>query len=46
MADNGHEHGSMDITTQQETFAGFVNFTVKTVGVIIVLVVLLALWGA
>ncbi|EIE50363.1 aa3-type cytochrome c oxidase subunit IV [Salipiger aestuarii] len=46
MAEHEHEHGSMDITTQQETFAGFVNFTIKTVGVIFVLVVILALWGA
>lgn len=41
-----HEQGSMDITAQEQTFAGFVNFTIKTVGVIFVLVLLLALWGA
>lgn len=41
-----HEHGTMDITVQEKTFAGFISFTIKTLVVIFVLVVLLALWGA
>lgn len=41
-----HKHGSMDITDQEKTFSGFINFTIKTVIVILVAVVLLALIGA
>lgn len=41
-----HKHGSMDITTQEKTFAGFINFTIKAVIVILVLVVLMAMWNA
>ncbi|SFE83537.1 aa3-type cytochrome c oxidase subunit IV [Roseivivax sediminis] len=41
-----HKHGEMDITTQKKTFDGFVTFTVRSVVVIAVLVVLLALVGA
>lgn len=41
-----HQHGSMDITVQEKTFAGFINFVIKSIGVIFVIVVLLALWGA
>ena len=41
-----HKHGEMDITTQEKTFAGFINFTIKTVVVILVLVVLLAIFNA
>lgn len=42
MAD--HEHGSMDVTTQEKTFAGFMSFSTKTVIVILVLLVLMALF--
>ncbi|APX22432.1 MAG: aa3-type cytochrome c oxidase subunit IV [Rhodobacteraceae bacterium] len=40
-----HKHGSMDITEQEKTFNGFVTFTIRTVVVILVLVVLLAMWN-
>lgn len=38
-----HKHGSMDITTQEETFNGFVTFVTRSVVVIIVALILLAL---
>lgn len=41
-----HKHGSMDITDQEKTFEGFITFTIKTVVVILVLVVLMAMWNA
>lgn len=41
MAD--HKHGEMDIKVQEETFAGFMRFTVRTVIVILVALVLLAM---
>ncbi len=41
-----HKHGSMDIETQEKTFAGFLNFVTKTVIVILCLVVLLAIFNA
>lgn len=40
-----HKHGSMDIKDQEKTFEGFINFTIKTVMVILVMVVLLAMWN-
>ena len=47
MADDAqeHEHGTMDITVQEETFEGFMNFTVKTVIGILIFLVFLALIG-
>ena len=41
-----HKHGEMDIKVQEETFDGFVKFTVRTVIVILVALVLLALINA
>ena len=41
MAD--HEHGSMDISVQEKTFAGFITFTVRATIIILVALVLLAL---
>lgn len=41
-----HKHGSMDITVQEKTFNGFITFTIRTVIVILVAVVLLALINA
>lgn len=41
-----HRHGSMDITTQEKTFEGFINFTVRSVVVILALVILLAIFNA
>lgn len=41
-----HEHGSMDITTQQETFDGFVKFAIRTTYVIIGVLIFMALANA
>ncbi|WP_425040279.1 aa3-type cytochrome c oxidase subunit IV [Primorskyibacter sp. S187A] len=41
-----HKHGEMDISVQEKTFNGFINFTIKSVVVILIAVVLLALIGA
>jgi hypothetical protein len=38
-----HKHGSMDTTAHEKTFAGFINFTIRTVVVILVALVLLAM---
>jgi hypothetical protein len=38
-----HKHGEMDITVQERTFGGFVTFVVRTVIVIIVALILLAM---
>lgn len=43
MAEQEHEHGSMDIKTQEKTFAGFVKFTTYSVIGIIIFLILLAL---
>lgn len=42
MAD--HKHGEMETETQEQTFAGFMSFTTKTVIAIIVLLVLMAIF--
>lgn len=42
MADNQHEHGSMDIKVQKETFEKFVNITIQSV--IWIFVALIALY--
>lgn len=44
MAD--HKHGSMDTKVQEDTYNGFISFVTKTVVVIIVAVILLALINA
>ncbi len=41
-----HEHGSMDISAQEKTFAGFVTFLTRSVIFIIVALILLAIVGA
>ncbi len=38
-----HTHGSMDITTHEKTFAGFVTWVTRTIVAIIVALILLAL---
>lgn len=43
MADQEHEHGSMDIEVQEKTFDGFVKFTTWSVVGILVFLVFLAL---
>ena len=42
MAD--HEHGKMDISVQEKTFDGFVNFTKWSIIAIIVTLVLMAMF--
>lgn len=44
MAD--YKHGEMDISVQEKTFDGFVQFTIRSVVVIIVVLILLAIFGA
>ena len=39
-----HKHGSMDITEQEKTFAGFVTFTKWTVIVIVAILVFMAIF--
>lgn len=41
-----HKHGSMDITTQEKAFEGFINFTIRTVIVILFLVILMAIFNS
>jgi len=41
-----YEHGKMDITVQEQTFAGAMKFATRTVIVILVIVVFLALANA
>jgi len=41
MAESKHEHGKMDITTQEKTFAGFVKATTWSIIAIIVFLVFL-----
>ncbi|MEL6585072.1 MAG: aa3-type cytochrome c oxidase subunit IV [Pseudomonadota bacterium] len=43
MADD-HKPGSMDVTEQEKTFAGFVTFTKWTVIVIIAVLIFLAIF--
>jgi hypothetical protein len=39
-----HEHGSMDITTQEKTFNGFMSIMTKTSVALIILLVLMAIF--
>ncbi|AXI45309.1 aa3-type cytochrome c oxidase subunit IV [Sulfitobacter sp. SK012] len=39
-----HEHGSMDSTTQQKVFDGFMSFVTKSVIVILVILVGMAIF--
>jgi hypothetical protein len=39
-----HEHGSMNIDVQEKTFNGFMSFVSKTVILILVLLVLMAIF--
>lgn len=43
MAD--HEHGSMDSSTQEKTFDGFMSFVTKTVIVILAILVFMAIFA-
>ncbi len=42
MAD--HKHGDMNIETQEKTFEGFMKFTVRTVIVILLLLIWMAIF--
>jgi hypothetical protein len=42
MAD--HEHGSMDITSQEKTFSSFMSFVTKTTVVILAILVIMAIF--
>ncbi|MEM9636691.1 MAG: aa3-type cytochrome c oxidase subunit IV [Pseudomonadota bacterium] len=42
MAD--HNHGEMDVTTQEKTFDGFMRWTTRIVIVILVLIVWMAIF--
>ena len=39
-----HEHGTMDVSEQERTFAGFMTFTMRAVLAIVVILVLLAMF--
>ncbi|MCA0846546.1 aa3-type cytochrome c oxidase subunit IV [Salipiger thiooxidans] len=41
-----HKHGTMDITDQEKTFHGFIKFVIRSVVVIFVIVVIMAIFGA
>jgi hypothetical protein len=41
-----HKHGTMDTRVQEKTFEGFIKFMVRSAIAIIVVVVLLAMFGA
>ncbi len=45
MADQDHEHGTMDIEVQEKSFEGFVKFTTYSVIGILVFLVFLAIVG-
>ena len=40
-----HEHGTMNIETQEKTFEGFVKFTIRSVVVIVAILVFLAIFS-
>jgi len=41
-----HEHGKMNIEVQEKTFSGFINATKTMVLVIIVILIIMAVFGA
>ena len=41
-----HKHGTMDTRVQEKTFEGFMKIAARSVGVILVLLVILAIFGA
>lgn len=41
-----HKHGTMNINAQEKTFDGFISFVTKSIIVILIAVVFLALVGA
>ena len=43
MADNHHEHGTMDVTEQEKTFAGFMRWTVWILAIVFVILIFMAI---
>lgn len=43
MADEKHEHGSMDTTVQEKAFAGLMTGTVYTLAIIAIILIFMAL---
>lgn len=41
-----YKHGTMDTRVQEKTFEGFMRFAARAVGVIFVILVILAIFGA
>ncbi len=41
-----HKHGSMDTRVQEKTFEGFMKITARSIVVIFVILVVLAIFGA
>lgn len=41
-----HKHGSMDTRVQEKTFEDFMKLTARSIGVIFVILVILAIFGA
>lgn len=41
-----HEHGKMDITEQEKTFAGFIRFSVWTAAISIGILIFLAIFNS
>lgn len=41
-----HKHGTMDTRVHEKTFEDFMKFSARTVGVILVILVILAIFGA
>ena len=46
MADQEHEHGSMDIETQEKAFEGFIKWVVRGAAISISVLVFLALFNS
>ncbi|WP_316014435.1 aa3-type cytochrome c oxidase subunit IV [Roseobacter sp. HKCCA0434] len=44
MADHHHEHGSMDTTEQEKTFAGFITFSIRLAIFCIIVLIFLAIF--
>ena len=42
MADHNHEHGTMDVTEQEKTFAGFMTWTVWVLVIVAIVLIFLA----
>ena len=41
-----HKHGTMDIRVQEKTFEGFMKVTARSIIVIFVVLIILAIFGA